>query len=155
MIRLRVERTIAAPPDEVFDWLVVPSNLTASRLVFTCRWVKGSSDPGVGAVRAATAVGIWLRERIVTYDPPRSYSYLIIRSFPPMVHDGGTLTFAPAADSTHVEWVTTYTIPKYAGGKMTEAVSAVLIRAGFSGILAGCAKALEPSGNFRYRQKSW
>ena len=77
------------------------------------------------------------------YDAPRSYSYLIFRSFPPVDHKGGTLTFTPSGDGTHVDWVTTYTIPARAGGKVMEAVSSPLFRSSFGAILAGCAKALE------------
>ena len=47
------------------------------------------------------------------------------------------------ADGTQVDWVTTYTIPARAGGKVTEAVTSPLMRSSFRAILAGCAKALE------------
>ena len=143
MVQLHVERTIAASPEQVFDWLADPANLTASPLVLKAGWAKGSSDPGVGALRVVTAVGMWLREKITAYDPPRSYSYLIVRSFPAMDHEGGTLTFTPSGDGTYVDWVTTYTHPARAGGKVTVAVSSRLIRSGFLATLAGCAKALE------------
>jgi Polyketide cyclase / dehydrase and lipid transport len=92
----------------------------------------------VGAVREVTGVGVWFREEITAYDAPRSY--LIVRSFPASNHEGGTLTFTPSGDGTHVDWVTTYTIPARAGGKVMEAVSSRLLRSSF---LAGCAKALE------------
>ena len=82
-------------------------------------------------------------EEITAYDEPRSYSYLIVRSFPAIDHEGGTLTFTPAGDGTHVDWVTTYTHPARAGGKVMEAVSSRVLRASFEAILAGCAKALE------------
>jgi hypothetical protein len=143
MVQLRVERTIAASPERVFDWLADPTNLAASPLVLKAGWAKGSSEPGVGAVREVTGVGVWFREEITAYDAPRSYSYLIVRSFPASNHEGGTLTFTPSGDGTHVDWVTTYTIPVRAGGKVMEAVSSRLLRSSFLAILAGCAKALE------------
>jgi hypothetical protein len=62
---------------------------------------------------------------------------------PPFDHEGGTLTFAPSTDSTHVDWQTSYTHPTYAGGKLMEAVSRRLLRWSFLAVLAGCAKALE------------
>lgn len=86
---------------------------------------------------------MWFREEITSYDRPRSYSYLIRASFPPFDHDGGTLTFTPSGDGTHVDWLTSYTHPAYAGGKLMEAVSRRLLGSSFSAILAGCAKALE------------
>ena len=143
MVQLHVERTIAASPERVFDWLADPANLTASPLVLKARWAKGSSDPGVGALREVTGFGTWLREEITAYDAPRSYSYRIIRSFPAFDHAGATLTFTPSGDGTHVDWVATGTIPARAGGKVMEAVSSRLLRSSFLATLAGCAKALE------------
>ena len=143
MVQLHLERTIAAPPEKVFAWLADPANLAAAPLVFKAGSAKGSSGPGAGAVREATGVGAWFREEITAYDEPRSYSYLIVRSFPAFDHEGGTLTFTPSGDGTHVDWVTTYTHPARAGGKVMEAVSSRVLRSSFAAILAGCAKALE------------
>jgi uncharacterized protein YndB with AHSA1/START domain len=143
MVQLRVERTIAAPQERVFEWLADPASLTAAPMVIRAGWAKGFSGPAVGAQRTVTAAGAWFREEITAYDPPRSYSYLIVRVFPPLNHEGGTLTFTPSGDGTHVDWVTTYTHPVLAGGKATEAVSSRLLRSSFLATLAGCAKALE------------
>jgi uncharacterized protein YndB with AHSA1/START domain len=143
MVRLHVERTISASPERVFDWLADPTNLAAAPLILKGGYAKGSSGPGVGALREATGVGMWFREEFTAYDAPRSYSYRIVRSFPAFDHEGGTLTLTPSGNGTHVDWVTTYTHPARAGGKVTEAVSSRLLRSGFLAILAGCAKALE------------
>jgi hypothetical protein len=97
----------------------------------------------VGALREVTGFGTWLREEITAYDAPRSYSYRIVGSFPAFDHVGGTLTFTPSGDGTHVGWVTTHTVPARAGGKVMEAVSSRLLRSSFLATLAGCAKALE------------
>ncbi len=102
MVEIYVERTIAAPVEQVFDWLADPVNLAAAPLVLKARYTKDSSGPGAGAVREVTAVGTWFREEITAYDRPRSYSYLIVRSFPPFDHEGGTLTFTASGDGTHV-----------------------------------------------------
>lgn len=142
MVDIHVERTIAAPPERVFDWLADPVNLTAARLMLRARWAGGSS-PGVGAVREATGAGVWFREQITAYDAPRSYSYLIVKSFPTLDHDGGTLTCTPTGNGTHVEWSTSYTHPTRMGGRLLETVTAPLLRSGFVQILAGCARALE------------
>ena len=79
MVQLHVERTIAASPERVFDWLADPANLTSSPLVLKAGWAKGSPGPGVGALREVTGLGTWLREEITAYDAPRIYSYRIIR----------------------------------------------------------------------------
>lgn len=143
MVQLHVQRTIAAPPEQVFDWLADPVNLTAAPLALKAGYADGSPSPGEGAVREVTGLGMWFRELITAYEPPRSYSYLIVRSVPGFDHEGGTLTFTPTADGTRVDWVTNYTHPARWGGKAMEAVSLRLLRWSFLAVLAGCAKALE------------
>lgn len=144
MIELHVARTIAASQQDVFDWLAEPVNLTTAPLILRAGWAPGTSGPGVGAVREATAVGMWLREKITAFDRPHSYSYRIIRSFPTMEHDGGSLTLTPTSTGTHVVWVSSLTYPTRAGGRVTEAITAPLFRSGFRAILGSCAEALEP-----------
>jgi uncharacterized protein YndB with AHSA1/START domain len=143
MVKFRVERTIAASPERVFDWLSRPASLTSAPLILKADWAKGSSGPGVGAVREVIGTGMWFREEITAYDAPHSYSYQIIRSFPAFDHKGGTLTFTPSVDGTHVDWVTTYTNPARGGGKVMEAISSRLLPWNFRTVLASCAKALE------------
>jgi Polyketide cyclase / dehydrase and lipid transport len=82
MVKIRAERTIAASPERVFDWLLDPANLTVSPLFRKAAWAKDSSGPGVGALREVTGIGFWAHEQITAYDAPRSYSYLAVRSFP-------------------------------------------------------------------------
>jgi uncharacterized protein YndB with AHSA1/START domain len=143
MVEIQLERTIAAPVEQVFDWLADPANLAAAPLVLKAGYAKGSSGPGAGSVREVTGVGTWFREDITAYDRPHSYSYLIVRSFPPFNHEGGTLTFTASGDRTHVDWLTNYTHPAWAGGKLLEAVSRPVLRSSFLAILDACAKALE------------
>ncbi|MGH3555865.1 MAG: SRPBCC family protein, partial [Mycobacterium sp.] len=68
MVELRVERTIAAPVEQVFDWLADPASLTAAPAVLKAGWAKGSSGPGQGALRQVTGLGAWFREEITAYD---------------------------------------------------------------------------------------
>jgi uncharacterized protein YndB with AHSA1/START domain len=143
--RLHVERTIAAPPEKVFDWLADPAGLTAAPLVLSARYTEPAPALRAGAVREVKGAGMWFREEYTAVDAPRSYSYLILKSFPAFNHEGGTLTFTPTADGTHVDWVTAYTHPAWTGGKAFEAVSSRLLRWSFLAVLAGCAKALEAS----------
>ena len=143
MVEIHVGRTIAAPVEQVFDWLADPPNLAAAPLALRGRYAKDSPGPGAGAVREVTAVGTWFREEITAYDRPRSYTYLIVRSFPPFNHEGGTLTFTPSGDGTRVDWLSNYTHPGWAGGKLLEAVTHPLLRSSFRAILDACARALE------------
>src|SRR5271154_7590292 len=128
MVEIRLERTIAAPVEEVFDWLADPVHLAATPLVLKAGYAKDSSGPGAGAFREVIGVGTWFREEITAYDRPRSYSYLIVRSFPAFNHEGGTLTFTASGAGTRVIWLSNYTHPVWAGGKLLEAVSYRLLR---------------------------
>ncbi|CAN3129727.1 SRPBCC family protein [Mycobacterium sp. smrl_JER01] len=143
MVTINVERTIRASPERVFHGLADPANLETAPLILRAGWTKDSSEPGVGALREATAVGMWLREEITAYDPPRSYSYRITRSFPIFAHEGGTLTLTPSGDGTRVNWATTYSHPTHSGGKALEAVTSRLFPWNFRTILDRCASALE------------
>jgi uncharacterized protein YndB with AHSA1/START domain len=143
MVEIHLERTIAAPMERVFDWLADAGNLAAAPLALRAGWAKGSSAPGAGAVREVIGIGTWFREEITAYDRPNSYSYLIVRSFPPFDHEGGTLTFTASGDVTHVDWLSNYTHPARAGGKLLEVVSYRMLRSSFLAILTACAKALE------------
>jgi uncharacterized protein YndB with AHSA1/START domain len=154
MVQIHLERTIAAPVEQVFDWLAEPAHLAAAPLALKADYAKDSPGHEAGAVREVTGVGTWFREEITAYDRPRSYTYLIVRSFPPFRHDGGTLTFTPSTvtgsastepgGATHVDWLTNYTHPAWAGGRLLEAVSYRVLRSSFLAILDACAKALEP-----------
>lgn len=142
-MRLHVERTILASPERVFAWMAAPASLTAAPMVLRAAWTPASPAPGVGAVREVLTTGTWFREEITAYDPPHSFSYRIIRSFPTFDHQGGTLTFTPVAGGTHVDWVTSYTHPLRAGGKVLEAITSRLLPRSFNAILAGCARDVE------------
>ena len=143
MVTIQVERTIAAPPEHVFAWLADPANLIVAPMVVRTGWAKDSAAPGLGAIRDVVATGMWFREEITAYDPPRSYSYRIVRAVPTFKDHTGTLTFTPSGGGTDVDWTISYTHPIRGGGKAMEAVSARLLPWNFTAILAGCAKALE------------
>ncbi len=105
MVQIHLERTIAAPTERVFDWLADPANLAAAPLVLRAGYAKDSPGHGAGALREVVGVGTWFREEITAYDRPHSYTYLILRSFPPFNHEGGTLTFTASGNSTRVDWL--------------------------------------------------
>lgn len=142
MVTVHVNRTIAAPQQQVFDWLADPANMTAAPAIMKCRWEKGA-QPGLGACRVAMTPVTWVREEITAYAPPRSYSYRIVRAFPAYDHDGGTLTLTPSGTGTRVDWETVYRHPRWVGGKVLEAITRPALRSSFTAILAACAKALE------------
>src|SRR5258705_12603570 len=105
MVEFQVDRTIAASPERVFDWLADPANLTAAPVILKVRWVK------VGALREAIGLGGRIREHITAHQQARCYSYRVLRSSPPFDHEASKLTFNPSTVRPHVDWQTTYTHP--------------------------------------------
>ncbi|OBK76621.1 polyketide cyclase [Mycobacterium sp. 1164985.4] len=142
MVRMHEQRTIAASPERVFEWLLDPTNLTVSPWFRKAAWVD-ASGPGLGATREVRGFGWWVHEQITAYDPPHSCSYRVVGGVPP-THQNGTLTCTPAGGGTHVDWISGYTIPARGGGKVLEVLTAPLMRSlVFRKILASCAEALE------------
>jgi len=83
MVEIRVRRTIAAPVEQVFDWLADPVQFGLP-LRWLSRPVTRRAPPCLGGRDAPSdRVGTWFREEITAYDRPRSYSYLIVRSGAP------------------------------------------------------------------------
>ncbi|WP_040689567.1 SRPBCC family protein [Nocardia vinacea] len=109
METMTIERVIAAPIDDVFDWLTNASNYTKARIVLRERLIRqGETAPyGLGAVRILTWGIGWFRERITGYDAPHEFSYLVERSVPASRHEGGRLSFTEVDGGTRVTWTTT------------------------------------------------
>jgi hypothetical protein len=84
MLTVSVERVVAAPVGDVFEWLSDASNYTRSRFVLRERLVRRGEDAayGLGAVRQLTWLFGWFRERITAYRPPHEFHYLVERSLP-------------------------------------------------------------------------
>lgn len=109
MLTVSVERVVAAPLADVFDWLSDASNYTRSRFVLHERLVRRGGDAayGFGAVRELTWVFGWFRERITAYHPPHEFRYLVERSVPPLRHEGGQVRCTEISGGTRVQWTTT------------------------------------------------
>jgi len=109
VLTVSVERVVAAPLSDVFEWLSEASNYTRSRFVLHERLVRRGEDAayGFGAVRQLTWVFGWFRERITTYRPPHEFRYLVERSVPPLRHEGGRVTCTEVPGGTRVHWTTT------------------------------------------------
>ncbi|MFD5177450.1 SRPBCC family protein [Nocardia sp. NPDC058379] len=145
METIAVERVIAAPIDQVFDWCATTTNYERSFWVLRNRLAHpGQGAPyGVGAIRRHTWLIGHLEERITRYDPPFSFDYLVTRSVPPSRHEGGTMTFTTVPGGTRVVWTTTMEakVPLLAG-PVTRGLAAPVVARIFGQILDICAKEL-------------
>ncbi|WP_280276942.1 SRPBCC family protein [Nocardia wallacei] len=113
MHTITVDRVIAAPIGEVFDWFADSRNYARSPFVLRNRWARLGDDApyGVGAVRIHLWLIGWFRERVTAYNPPHGFDYLVERSFPPARHEGGSMTFTEAGGGTRIVWSTTSELP--------------------------------------------
>ncbi|WP_163511250.1 SRPBCC family protein [Fodinicola acaciae] len=137
METVTVRRVIAAPIEEVFDWLATTTNYRATGWVLHARLARpGRGAPyGVGAVRVHTWLIGWFRERITGYQPPHSFEYVIERCVPPARHDGGRMTFQEIDGKTLVTWTTTMQARLPFGATVTRVVAAPVVAHVFGRIL--------------------
>jgi uncharacterized protein YndB with AHSA1/START domain len=114
MATLDVSRTVAAPPEVV--WEVVADlrgmgDYTRVRKVELER--EGEPPPnGVGAIRVVHLIGPPIREEITAFEPPRRFAYRMLSGAPVRDHVG-TIELSPAGEGTRMSYVveTTPTVP--------------------------------------------
>jgi uncharacterized protein YndB with AHSA1/START domain len=146
METITVERTIAAPIEDVFDFISTASNYTRSRLVLRERLARpGDGAPyGVGAVRVLLWVVGWFHEVITGYDRPYRFDYRVDRSFPPSEHKEGHVSFTEVAGGTHVLWTTTVELRfPLLGGLLTRLVARPILAHVFNAVLDAAQEDLE------------
>lgn len=150
METITVQRRIAATPEEVFNWCADSTNYEHTAWVLRDTLTRpGRGAPyGVGAVRVHTWLIGRFHERITAYDAPRSFDYVVDKSFPPSRHDGGSMAFAPAeAGATVVTWTTRVQVAvPVAAGTVTRLLVKPVLTLVFRRILAACARDLERAG---------
>jgi hypothetical protein len=138
MHTISVERIVAAGTAETFAWFADAGRYTRSRFVLRAKLARPGQDGayGLGAVRELTWMFGWFRERIVDYRPAQEFGYVVERSFPPVRHEGGRLTFTRVPGGTRVQWSTTVEIGlPFAAGAVTRAVGAPLIAYTFGNVI--------------------
>ena len=137
MPTVQVERTIAAPIEQVFDLLTDHANyaqfpgLTHSELAR-----EGETDAnGVGALRKISAGPIRFEEEITAFERPARMDYVIREVNVSMEHEGGTMRFESTDAGTHVTWRSTFTFTTPAVGGLLGGAGAPAIRLSFARIL--------------------
>lgn len=141
MEQIVVERTVNAPPEAVYDWCTETSNWQASPWILRNRLRKEGAKErwGAGAIRSHVwAIG-WFLEEITASERPRSQSYLVVKSLPPLRHQGGTMTFTEVDGGTKVTWKTTAEVKiPVVGVSLTKALAKPLLGRVFEQILQLC-----------------
>ncbi len=144
MRTITVKHTIKAPPEKIFDVLSDHANykqfpgVTASRLVQPGKREKN----GIGAVRQIEVGRARFVELITRYKRPTRLDYRIVKSFPPVQHQGGSITLEAGPDGTLVTWTSTIRLKlPVVGGLLTPLLTAQLSK-GFLHTLKAVEKKL-------------
>ena len=106
MRKVHVTHTIKAPIEKVFAVLTDHEGYKTFPGVTDARLIKeGRGDRnGLGAVRHIKAGFNWFEEEITRFEPPRRFDYLILRSRPPLRHQGGSVQLTATPEGTRVDW---------------------------------------------------
>ena len=144
MATINLQRTINAPIEDVFDWLSTPTNWTVVPLIQRVRLARPGADGhfGLGAIREITTGIGWFREAITAHERPDRYDYLILKSVPPLRHDGGSIVLREVADGTEVTWTSTFTAATPFAGEQIGRLLVPIGTFGFSLILKAAERAL-------------
>jgi uncharacterized protein YndB with AHSA1/START domain len=137
MQSLHVTRSIAAPPEAVFDLLTDHANYERFRGIDDSELIReGNPAPnGVGAVRRIRVRPLRFDEEITAYERPSRLDYLIVDLNVPFEHHGGSIQLSPDGDRTQVDWRSSYTIPMPLVGGLQEIVWKPMLSRGFSRVL--------------------
>ncbi|MFD6350783.1 SRPBCC family protein [Nocardia tengchongensis] len=139
-----VERTIAAPPADVFDWLTDVANYQRVPLVRRVTLVRpgNTAGNGVGAVRLVVTPLMRLTQEITEYDPPRLMRYRGLKSVPRLRHQEGFISCEPVAGGTRVHWSTSFELAAPALSPLWTTLSVPVVRASFEMVLRTAAREL-------------
>jgi hypothetical protein len=137
MKRIHVTRTIAAPPEAVFDLLADHANYESFPGIHRSTLVR-EGDPapnGRGALRRIKVPPLSFDEEITHYERPTRLDYLIVRLNVPFEHYGGSIRLSSENGATLVDWRSSYRVPTPVIGPPEEIVWQVLLKRGFRRVL--------------------
>lgn len=112
MRTIRVKRTLRVSAEKAFEIIADHEGYTRFADVRKAVLVKQGTieKNGVGAVREIALPGAWFQEEITAFERPKKLGYKIIKSKPPIDHEGGLMELTPTADGVEVVWTSTFRI---------------------------------------------
>lgn len=138
MRSIRVERTLDAPIEGMFDVLADHANYDRFRGIRRAELVRsGEKDAnGVGALRRVWIGPLVFDEEITAFERPNRLDYLIVKLNVPFTHEGGSIRLEPAdGGGTHVVWTSSFEIPIPVIGGISTRLFARSLSRGFAGTL--------------------
>jgi uncharacterized protein YndB with AHSA1/START domain len=137
MKTIHVTRTIAAPPEPIFDLLADHANYDRFRAINGSELIREGEPPpnGLGALRRIKVRPVTFEEEITHFDRPSRLDYLIVKLNVPFEHEGGSIRLAPEDGVTRVDWRSSYRVPTPLIGGLQEGVWQLLLNRGFRRVL--------------------
>jgi uncharacterized protein YndB with AHSA1/START domain len=137
MKTIHVTRTIAGPPEPIFDVLADHANYDRFRGIQGSELIREGDPPpnGLGAMRRIRSRPATFEEEITQFERPRRLDYLIVRLNLPFEHEGGSIRLTPEDGATRVDWRSSYRVPIPVIGGMQEQVWQLLLNRGFRRVL--------------------
>jgi uncharacterized protein YndB with AHSA1/START domain len=138
MAEIRLQRTVRAPIEHVFDLLAEHDRYDRFRGIQASELTReGTAERnGVGARRRIRARPLVFEEEITRFERPTRLDYRILDVNVPLRHQGGSIALTSAGDAiTEVSWTSTFTIEVPLAGAALGALGARLIRRGFGRVL--------------------
>jgi len=138
MATIRLERTLDAPIDHVFELLSDHAEYHRFRGITDSKLIReGESERnGLGARRSVATGPIRFEEEITAFERPTRMGYLIREVNVPLEHDGGMITLESTGGGTRVLWVSTFTMRVPLVGRPLGSVLAATFKRGFSSVLS-------------------
>lgn len=126
MRTVEARRTMKASPERVFEVLSNHEGYTRFPGVHAATLLRaGSTDKnGVGALRRIAVGPAWFEEEIVSFAPPGSFEYRIVRARPPIEHEHGRVTVTPVDGGCEVVWTTRFAVRLPLIGGLATAIAA-------------------------------
>jgi hypothetical protein len=137
MARIDLDKTLAAPIDDVFELLSDHAGYTRFRGIRKAALLREgvSERNGIGALRALAAGPIRFEEEITAFERPTRMDYVIRKVNVPLEHEGGTIALSAAGTGTRVRWRSTFSITVPVVGGVLGAILAAIFRRGFISLL--------------------
>jgi hypothetical protein len=144
MQTVSLRQAIAAPIDEVFDWLVDGNNWNDLPGMFYCRVrpIDGPEPFGVGSIREFASPASKVAEVVTAFERPHHMSYLASSMIPPGQHEGGSMTLREIPGGTEVQWSTTFRLKSPLFADFLTRLYAPLIKLGFRELTRAADRAL-------------
>lgn len=144
MRTVSMRRSIGAPIDAVFDWIIDGTNWASvpGMIYSRVRPADGPEPCGVGSVREFASWGSKVTEVVTAFERPRYMSYQTLSTVPPAQHDGGSITFQEVPGGTEIFWITAFRVKAPVLADFFSRAFAPLIKLGMVSVIRAAERAL-------------